>query len=111
MSDITLPVVLQLHDRVGHLMGQMGQLTNLLLALLVLPLSLCWGQRSDGRPSCGRCDLRLSCNCSSDGFTQVPMVTEEALGLDLSFNNISVVTVDDLRGHRVLRTLSLHSKT
>ena len=36
------------------------------------------------------------------------MVTDSALTLDLSFNNITVVTGDDLSGHRSLRVLSLH---
>ncbi|XP_073331011.1 toll-like receptor 2 [Pagrus major] len=90
----------------------MGRPTNLSSALqIILLLSLCWGQRSnpdDERPSCGRCDLRLSCNCSYGGFTRVPMVTDRALSLDLSNNNITVVTDDDLTGHRQLRALSLH---
>ncbi|XP_044039837.1 toll-like receptor 2 type-2 [Siniperca chuatsi] len=84
----------------------MGQPTNLYFTLLFLPLSLCWGQSS--HPSCDRCDLRLSCNCSYGGFTRVPTVTDRALTLDLSFNNITVVNVDDLRGHMQLRALSLH---
>lgn len=92
--------------------NSMGQPTNLYSDFqIILLLSLCWGQRSnpdDERPSCGRCDLRLSCNCSFDGFTRVPMVTDHALSLDLSYNNITVVTDDDLTGHRQLRVLSLH---
>ncbi|XP_051251162.1 toll-like receptor 2 type-2 [Dicentrarchus labrax] len=91
----------------------MEQQTNLYftLPLLLLLHSLCWSQRSnpdDERSSCDRCDLRLSCNCSYDGFTRVPVVTDRALTLDLSFNNITMVTVDDLTGHRQLRALSLH---
>ncbi|XP_035531574.1 toll-like receptor 2 type-2 isoform X2 [Morone saxatilis] len=91
----------------------MEQRTNLYFTLLFLLLlhSLCWAQRSnqdDERSSCDRCDLRLSCNCSYDGFTRVPVVTDRALTLDLSFNNITMVTVDDLTGHRQLRALSLH---
>ncbi|XP_039996663.1 toll-like receptor 2 isoform X2 [Xiphias gladius] len=87
----------------------MGQPTNLYFTLL--PLLLCWGQGSNReaeRSSCNRCDLRLSCNCSRGGFTRVPMVTGRALTLDLSFNNITVVTGDDLTGHVPLRALSLH---
>ncbi|XP_041820711.1 toll-like receptor 2 type-2 [Chelmon rostratus] len=90
----------------------MGQPTNLYFTFLFLLLSPCWGhQRSnpDGeRSSCDHCDLRLSCNCSYGGFTHIPVVTDRALSLDLSFNNITVVTADDLKGHRGLRALSLH---
>nr|AEB32453.1 toll-like receptor 2 [Epinephelus coioides] len=89
----------------------MRQPTNLYFMVLFLLLSLCWGQRSnpDGeRPSCDRCNRQLSCNCSHGGFTRVPTVTDRALTLDLSFNNITVVTADDLKGHLRLRALSLH---
>ncbi|XP_042368210.1 toll-like receptor 2 type-2 [Plectropomus leopardus] len=88
----------------------MGRLTHLDFTILFL-LHLCWGQRSnpDGeRPSCERCNLRLSCNCSHAGFTRVPTVTDRALTLDLSFNNITALTGDDLAGHARLRALSLH---
>lgn len=92
--------------------NSMGQPTNLYFTFLFLLLSPCWGhQRSnpDGeRSSCDHCDLRLSCNCSYGGFTHIPVVTDRALSLDLSFNNITVVTADDLKGHRGLRALSLH---
>ncbi|XP_032437863.1 toll-like receptor 2 type-1 [Xiphophorus hellerii] len=64
--------------------------------------------RDDGRPTCKRCDLHHSCNCSFGGFTHVPMVTDQALSLDLSFNNITMVTQDDLMGHSRLRALDLH---
>ncbi|KAL6118223.1 tlr2 [Pungitius sinensis] len=89
----------------------MGQPTDLHLALLLLFLALCWGQRSNPdvrRPSCDRCDRRLACNCSYGGWTCVPMVTDRALTLDLSFNYITAVTGDDLTGHGVLGSLSLH---
>uniref|UniRef100_UPI003AAFFBD6 toll-like receptor 2 n=1 Tax=Centroberyx gerrardi TaxID=166262 RepID=UPI003AAFFBD6 len=93
-------------------MGQPSILspTLLFLLLLLFLLSLSWGQRSDPEgenPSCDRCNQRLSCNCSYGGFDRVPTVTERALTLDLSFNNIAVVTDDDLRGHDRLRVLSL----
>ncbi|XP_059210221.1 toll-like receptor 2 type-2 [Centropristis striata] len=80
------------------------------LSLALLSLSFCWAQMSNpdgGRPSCRSCDLRLSCNCSCRGFTQVPSVTDRALTLDLSFNNITTVTGDDLTGHARLKALSL----
>lgn len=84
----------------------MGQPTNLFLTLLFLLLSPCWGQSS--HPSCDRCDQQLSCNCSYGEFTSVPTVTERALTLDLSFNNITMVAADDLTGHAQLRVLNLH---
>lgn len=78
---------------------------------LLLFLGLCRGQRSNPeakRPTCHGCNLRLSCNCARLGFTRVPMVTDRALTLDLSLNNITEVTDDDLTGHAQLRALSLH---
>ncbi|XP_074555442.1 toll-like receptor 2 [Halichoeres trimaculatus] len=89
----------------------MGQKASVHLTLLSLLLTLCWAQRLDPdpeRPSCDRCDLHLSCDCSHCGFTCVPVVTDLALTLDLSLNNITEVTEDDLTGHRHLRALSLH---
>uniref|UniRef100_A0A3Q2EHK7 Toll-like receptor 2 n=1 Tax=Cyprinodon variegatus TaxID=28743 RepID=A0A3Q2EHK7_CYPVA len=89
----------------------MGRLTSCSLTLLLLLASLIQGRMvngEDGRPSCSRCDLNLSCNCSHGGFTQVPMVTDQALILDLSFNNITLVTQDDLMGYSRLRVLNLH---
>nr|XP_019968290.1 PREDICTED: toll-like receptor 2 [Paralichthys olivaceus] len=87
----------------------MGQQMIPLFTLLPLLLSLCGGQSSNpGRPSCRSCDLHLSCDCSRGQFTHVPIVTSRALTLDLSFNNITMVTDVDLTGHERLRTLSLH---
>lgn len=60
------------------------------------------------RPSCDRCDPHLCCDCSHGGFTQVPVVTDLALTLDLSLNNITEVTKGDLMGHKQLKALSLH---
>uniref|UniRef100_A0A672YL23 Toll-like receptor 2 n=1 Tax=Sphaeramia orbicularis TaxID=375764 RepID=A0A672YL23_9TELE len=80
--------------------------------LLLFLVFLCRGQRSNSdsdRPSCHRCDLTFSCNCSHAQFIVVPMVTDDALTLDLSFNNIVMVTDDDLKGHARLRVLSLHA--
>ncbi|KAM4536954.1 toll-like receptor 2 type-2 [Odontesthes bonariensis] len=79
--------------------------------LLLVFLSSCTGLSActgDGRSPCSRCDPQLSCNCSHAGLTRVPMVTDRALSLDLSFNNITTVTDDDLTGHASLRTLDLH---
>nr|WEW53051.1 toll-like receptor 2 [Platichthys stellatus] len=88
-------------------MGQ--QMLLLLLLFLLLFLSLCRGQSSNPeRPTCRSCDLLLSCDCSRGGFTHVPLVTGRALTLDLSFNNITMVTEDDLSGHVRLTALSLH---
>ncbi|MEQ2283827.1 hypothetical protein AMECASPLE_015498 [Ameca splendens] len=87
----------------------MRHLTTCSLTLLLA--SLIRGQMlngDEGRPSCSRCDLHLSCNCSYSGFTSVPMVTDQALSLDLSFNNITMVTQDDLMGLSRLRVLDLH---
>ncbi|KAK9525112.1 hypothetical protein VZT92_017446 [Zoarces viviparus] len=85
-------------------MGQLRNLHSTFLLLLFLPLAPCGGQR----PSCDRCDLRLFCNCSHGGLTRVPAVPDGALTLDLSFNDITVVTGDDLTGHARLGSLSLH---
>ncbi|MEQ2178597.1 hypothetical protein GOODEAATRI_015691 [Goodea atripinnis] len=87
----------------------MRHLTTCSLTLLLA--SLIRGQMlngDEGRPSCSRCDLHLSCNCSYSGFTSIPMVTDQALSLDLSFNNITMVTQDDLMGLSRLRALDLH---
>ncbi|KAK5606876.1 hypothetical protein CRENBAI_014117 [Crenichthys baileyi] len=84
---------------------------HLTILTVLLFLSLIRGQmvnEDEGRPSCSRCDLHLSCNCSYSGFTSVPMVTDQALRLDLSFNNITMVTQDDLIGHSRLMVLNLH---
>uniref|UniRef100_A0A7N5ZTA2 Toll-like receptor 2 n=1 Tax=Anabas testudineus TaxID=64144 RepID=A0A7N5ZTA2_ANATE len=86
------------------------RILNLCFTLLLVFISLSWGQESsseDERPSCHHCDLHLLCNCSYGGFTCVPMVTESALTLDLSFNNITVVRDDDLTDHTLLRVLNL----
>nr|AJP16420.1 toll-like receptor 2 [Larimichthys crocea] len=90
----------------------MGRATTFYFTLLYLHLlSICWCQRSNPdseRLSCDRCDRRLSCNCSYGGFTSVPTVTDRALTLDLSFNEIAMVTEDDLKSHRHLKALNLH---
>ncbi|XP_016535116.1 toll-like receptor 2 isoform X2 [Poecilia formosa] len=90
----------------------MRRLTLGSLALLLLLVPLIRGQEvngDDGRPTCRRCDLHHCCNCSHSGFTRVPMVTDQALRLDLSFNNITNMTKDDLMGHSRLRALDLHA--
>ncbi|KAG7495843.1 toll-like receptor 2 [Solea senegalensis] len=84
----------------------MGQQANLNSAPLLFLLSLCWAQREG--PTCDRCDLRFSCDCSRGGFVRVPAVTDRAVSLDLSFNNITSVAKDDLRGHTHLKALLLH---
>ncbi|XP_047441992.1 toll-like receptor 2 isoform X2 [Mugil cephalus] len=82
------------------------------LLLLLLFLSQSWSQEpnmDDERSSCSHCDPHFSCNCSHSGYTRVPVVTDHALMLNLAFNNITLVTDDDLTGHTRLRTLDLHS--
>uniref|UniRef100_A0A3B3HH53 Toll-like receptor 2 n=1 Tax=Oryzias latipes TaxID=8090 RepID=A0A3B3HH53_ORYLA len=77
----------------------------------LLLLSWAFGQTSitgGDRSPCQRCDLQLSCDCSHSGFSHVPMVTDQALRLDLSFNNITTITRDDLKGLSRLVALDLH---
>lgn len=90
---------------------RMRRQNNLYFTPLLFFISLSWGHRpnpGDERSSCDRCDLHLLCNCSYGGFTSVPMVTDRALILDLSFNNIAIMKNDDLAGHTLMRVLSLH---
>ncbi|KAK6322983.1 hypothetical protein J4Q44_G00053220 [Coregonus suidteri] len=62
------------------------------------------------RSTCGQCDERLFCNCSSRNYRRVPTVTiTEVVTLDLSFNDITTVAEDDLREYTQLRTLDLRS--
>uniref|UniRef100_A0A672HJQ6 Toll-like receptor 2 n=1 Tax=Salarias fasciatus TaxID=181472 RepID=A0A672HJQ6_SALFA len=80
------------------------------LLLLLSALGPGWSGTPDTsarRPSCTRCDLRRSCNCSHSSFTRVPAVTTRVLSLDVSFNNITVVTSDDLAGLKLLTALYL----
>uniref|UniRef100_A0A3P9IGJ1 Toll-like receptor 2 n=1 Tax=Oryzias latipes TaxID=8090 RepID=A0A3P9IGJ1_ORYLA len=77
----------------------------------LLLLSWAFGQTSitgGDRSPCQRCDLQLSCDCSHSGFSHVPTVTDQALRLDLSFNNITTITCDDLKGLSRLVALDLH---
>uniref|UniRef100_A0A3P9MQC4 Toll-like receptor 2 n=1 Tax=Oryzias latipes TaxID=8090 RepID=A0A3P9MQC4_ORYLA len=77
----------------------------------LLLLSWAFGQTSitgGDRSPCQRCDLQLSCDCSHSGFSHVPTVTDQALRLDLSFNNITTITRDDLKGLSRLVALDLH---
>lgn len=95
----------------------MTPLPHRLFTLSVLLLHLIffsWGQSSNKdvkRPSCDRCDLHFSCHCSHGGFSSVPVVTEKALTLDISFNDITMVADDDLMGHTRLMALDLHGNT
>ncbi|KAL0970685.1 hypothetical protein UPYG_G00245690 [Umbra pygmaea] len=86
----------------------------MLWSALLLPLFLFLGQSSSqefqGRMTCGRCDERLFCNCSSLNYQRIPRVTVvKVLTLDLSLNDITLVAEDDLREYRWLQTLDLHS--
>ncbi|CAL8241242.1 unnamed protein product [Merluccius merluccius] len=80
----------------------MSLLSILSSSFLLLLLSVSRGQRS----SCDLCDLHMSCDCSRQGFSTVPMITQQAITLDLSFNVIAEVTEDDLRNHTPLRVLN-----
>ncbi|XP_028998782.2 toll-like receptor 2 [Betta splendens] len=89
---------------------KMGQHGPLYFTSFLFFTSLIWAQQfspNENKSSCTRCDLQLVCNCSYGGFIFVPMVTERALTLDLSFNNITVVKSSDLADHALLRVLSL----
>uniref|UniRef100_A0A4W5LBH9 TIR domain-containing protein n=1 Tax=Hucho hucho TaxID=62062 RepID=A0A4W5LBH9_9TELE len=62
------------------------------------------------RSTCGQCDERLFCNCSSRNYRRVPTVTvTKVVTLDLSFNDITTVAEDDLREYTWLQTLDLRS--
>ncbi|XP_067298222.1 LOW QUALITY PROTEIN: toll-like receptor 2 [Pseudorasbora parva] len=55
-----------------------------------------------------KCDQQYFCNCSSDHLQQVPKVPANALGLDLSFNQIESIDMNDLSPYSELTTLNLH---
>ncbi|XP_059408120.1 toll-like receptor 2 type-2 [Carassius carassius] len=54
------------------------------------------------------CDQQYFCNCSSNHLQQVPNVPANALGLDLSFNQIESIDMNDLSPYSKLKTLNLH---
>uniref|UniRef100_A0A6Q2X8B2 Toll-like receptor 2 n=1 Tax=Esox lucius TaxID=8010 RepID=A0A6Q2X8B2_ESOLU len=91
---------------------RMGSLAMLWPALFLL--FPCQGQSSTTgvveRSTCGPCDERLFCNCSSRNYTYIPTVEiVDVLTLDLSSNSITTVAEDDLRDYEHLQTLDLHS--
>ncbi|KAM6909413.1 toll-like receptor 2 [Xenentodon cancila] len=97
-----------------HLLFQMKYpcLHSFTVPLLLVLLVLCRGRSSDtpdNWPSCNQCNPQFSCNCSCGGYTHVPTVTDQALTLDLSFNNITEVTDDDFKGYKQLKALDLHA--
>ncbi|XP_077061404.1 toll-like receptor 2 [Siphateles boraxobius] len=55
-----------------------------------------------------KCDQKHFCNCSSNQLQQVPKVPVNALGLDLSFNQIVSIDINDLSPYIALKTLNLH---
>lgn len=55
-----------------------------------------------------KCDQQYFCNCSSNHLQQVPKVPANALGLDLSFNQIESININDLSPYSELKTLNLH---
>ncbi|KAK2908572.1 hypothetical protein Q8A67_004409 [Cirrhinus molitorella] len=54
------------------------------------------------------CDLQYFCNCSSNHLQHVPKVPANALGLDLSFNQIESIDMNDLSPYSELKTLNFH---
>ncbi|CAN9509364.1 unnamed protein product [Ophioblennius macclurei] len=87
-------------------MSRMERGPALFSVLLLLVLRSVLASTNE-RPSCSRCDLQLSCSCSHGGFARVPVVPVQVLSLDLSFNNITNLTNDDLAELKLLRTLNL----
>ncbi|KAK7166687.1 hypothetical protein R3I93_006447 [Phoxinus phoxinus] len=55
-----------------------------------------------------KCDQNFFCNCSSNQLQQVPKVPANALGLDLSFNQIVSIDINDLSLYIALTSLNLH---
>ncbi|XP_062865722.1 toll-like receptor 2 [Trichomycterus rosablanca] len=78
------------------------------LSIFIL-LSLSWVHvlTSPGL-NCDDCDERRFCNCSAKHLLNVPIVPENVLDLDLSFNDIKSVKQKDLSVYGDLRTLNLH---
>ncbi|XP_059409595.1 LOW QUALITY PROTEIN: toll-like receptor 2 [Carassius carassius] len=54
------------------------------------------------------CNQQYFCNCSLNNLQKVPKVPVNALGLDLSFNQIESIDMNDLRPYSELKTLNLH---
>ncbi|XP_051993533.1 toll-like receptor 2 type-2 [Xyrauchen texanus] len=57
---------------------------------------------------CDKCDEKHFCNCSSRHLQQVPKVPVNAVGLDLSFNQIESIDSNDLGLYSELKNLNLH---
>ncbi|XP_073698167.1 toll-like receptor 2 [Garra rufa] len=54
------------------------------------------------------CDEKYFCDCSSNHLQHVPKVPANALGLDLSFNQIESIDINDLSEYSELQTLNFH---
>nr|ADQ74644.1 Toll-like receptor 2 [Labeo rohita] len=76
----------------------------------VILFTLILAQGFDFCRSCN-CDEQYFCNCSSNHLQHVPKVPANALGLDLSFNQIASIGMNDLTPYSELKTLNLHKNT
>lgn len=74
---------------------------SVILFILIL------AQSFDYSSTCN-CDQQYFCNCSSNHLQQVPKVQANALGLDLSFNQIESIDMNDLSPYSELKALNLH---
>ncbi|KAJ8351049.1 hypothetical protein AAFF_G00158530, partial [Aldrovandia affinis] len=61
------------------------------------------------RQYCLQCDKNSFCDCSDEQLARIPNVPENALGLNLSFNHIEIITERDLEEHAQLKTLYLQN--
>ncbi|KAG1961205.1 toll-like receptor 2 [Pimephales promelas] len=82
-------------------MRVMGVKESMILLMLIL------AQGFEYSRTC-QCDQKYFCNCSSNELQQVPKVPSNALGLDLSFNQIVSIDINDLSPYIALKTLNLH---
>ncbi|XP_053332572.1 toll-like receptor 2 [Clarias gariepinus] len=71
-----------------------------------LTLSLTLTQTSE-KPTCNDCDEDHFCNCRAKNLLRVPIVPDDVLSLDVSFNKIESITQRDLTCYTELRTLNL----
>lgn len=75
---------------------------------ILICFSLTWTQpQTSERPNCPECDEDHFCNCSAKDLHRVPIVPDNVLSLDVSFNEIESITQKDLAVYTELRTLKL----